>query len=68
MLMDGGSAAARWLSSSVDMLRVALDLQHSGKLAPELLLWATENPNVNPPEHLITKASHALALARLEYN
>ena len=48
---------SRWLSSSVDMLRAAAQLQQAGELPQNVQLWATENPNLNPPERFIGKAS-----------
>lgn len=53
----------RWLSSSVDLLETAAHLKQAGDLPSQLELWATENPNVNPPSRLLTKASHPSMIA-----
>ncbi|KAK9841276.1 hypothetical protein WJX74_003007 [Apatococcus lobatus] len=49
-------ASNRWLSSSVDLLKTAAQMKQAGDLPPDVQLWATENPNVNPVKRLVTKA------------
>ena len=39
------------------MLDIASKLRQAGDLPSDLLLWATENPNVNQSERLLRKAS-----------